>query len=140
MAGRKKIAAVFWTIERAAAEFGIDRRTLSNRLIGEQPIGEGYSTAQICAAIYGDMERAKIRKAEADAALAEIELQKQRGELVGMAEVQTAWRKICELIRLRISESSLSTEEQTSVLAELRELRLRDYSTKSDQQPGSDGA
>jgi hypothetical protein len=51
-----------WTIERAAMEFGLDRKTLSKRIVASSitPGDDGhFSTSEICAAVYSDSKAAK---------------------------------------------------------------------------------
>ena len=67
----KKHTAQRWGLEKAAAEFGINPRTLSKRL-KQYSIECGrdkmFSTKQICAAIFGDIdgERLRLTKEQAD--------------------------------------------------------------------------
>ena len=133
--GKKKAESVLWNIERAAAEFGINRRTLSNWLIGTKPDDDGkFSTKEICAAVYGDLEKAKIRLAEATAGRAELRLAKEKGAVVAIEDVAKAWGNITASVRLRIAETTLSEDEKVVILADLRDLSLRDYSPKLEEQ------
>lgn len=133
--GRKKENQVRWNLERAAAEFGTTRKTLSNRLLGTKPDTDGrFSTKEICGAIYGDLEKAKIRLAEATAGRAELRLAKEKGAVVAIEDVAKAWGNITASVRLRIAETTLSEDEKVVILADLRDLSLRDYSPKLEEQ------
>ena len=74
-----------WTIGFAAKEFGIDEKALARRRAREgiKPDSEGHwTTAQICAAVFGDMDGAKLREKLAQAAIAERQDRKENGELI----------------------------------------------------------
>jgi hypothetical protein len=61
----KAITAIRWTVERAASEFQIDRKTLTKRIrAGDvRPGADGkFSTEQICAAVFGDYRREQLRE------------------------------------------------------------------------------
>ena len=137
--GQKREAGIRWGIERAAAEFAIDRKTLAKRLVAMGEHGMAgpdtcFSTLQICAAVYGDLQRAKIRRAQADAELSELDLKQKSALVVLTSDVVSAWSKITQAVRLRISETSLSDDEKQVILADLRELSTRDYAPDVEQE------
>ena len=136
--GQKHVAGVRWGIERAASDFAIDRKTLAKRLVamGERgAVGADgcFSTIQICGAVYGDLQIAKIRRAQADAELSELELKRQSALVVLTSDVVSAWAKITQAVRLRISETSLSDDEKAVILADLRELSTLDYAPEHEE-------
>ena len=136
--GQKQAAGIRWGIERAAAEFSIDRKTLAKRLVamGERGMAGPdtcFSTIQICGAVYGDLQIAKIRRAQADAELSELELKRQSALVVLTSDVVSAWAKITQAVRLRISETSLSDDEKAVILADLRELSTLDYAPEHEE-------
>lgn len=80
-----------WTVHAAAAEWGIDRKTLRRRL-GEAGLDlkrhEQFHTKDICRAIYGDAKLEKMRGERLDNELKEIELAEKRGLMVELPQVQ----------------------------------------------------
>lgn len=81
--------SIRWTIENAAAEFGINPRTLSARLKQSGTVpgdDERYSTKEIAAAVFGDLERERIRKTSAEADEIEKRNRERDGELVDVNE------------------------------------------------------
>ena len=136
--GQKHVAGMRWGIERAAAEFAIDRKTLAKRLValGDRGLAGPdtcFSTMQICAAVYGDLQIAKIRRAQADAELSELDLKQKSALVVLTSDVVSAWSKITQAVRLRISETSLSDDEKQVILADLRDLSTRDYAPELEE-------
>lgn len=86
-----------WTIEIAAAEFGINPRTLSSRIKTNGIIpgkDRQFSTAQICQAIYGNIDGEKLRKATADADIAEVDRDKAFRQILPVSVVNRAWESI----------------------------------------------
>lgn len=84
-----------WTINKAAIEWGIDRRTLATRLaeLGlDTDKGTTFHTREISRAVVGDLDAEKIKLTKADAALREIEVAEKRAQLVDLAEVQVMVR------------------------------------------------
>lgn len=87
----KKQTAIRWTIARAASEFHVDPKTLSKKLRKSQTAGEdgAWSTRQIAAAIFGDIERERLRNLTVDTEAkmlskesAALDLAHKRNELV----------------------------------------------------------
>jgi len=118
-----------WTIEAAAGDFGIDRKTLKNR-IRELGLGPGtdnkFSTQDICKAVFGDYSGERLRKLKAERELLEIELGKQRRELIPVDEVYKLLENIFLAIRSKIIGSHLSQSEQDAILLDLHGLKDAD--------------
>lgn len=95
-----------WTVERAQAEFGHDRRTISSRLrqLGIKPEHDGgrYSTKQICAAIYGDYELERIRKIREEADNFALDNAQTRRELIDLAALCRETEPIFTLLKQRV--------------------------------------
>ena len=88
----KAIATLRWTVERAASEFQIDRKTLTKRIRAGDilPGADGkFSTEQICAAVFGDYRREQLREMRARADKLEIETQSMREERIPIEDVLT---------------------------------------------------
>lgn len=80
-----------WTINKAAQEWGIDRRTLTIRLTGIGfTVGNGskFHTRDISRAIVGELEREKILETQQRRMLLEMEVKERGAELVKMSEVE----------------------------------------------------
>ena len=72
----KTITVIRWTIEMAASEFQIDRKTLSKRIRAAdiRPGTDGkFSTEQICSAAFGDYRREQLRELRERANKLELE-------------------------------------------------------------------
>jgi hypothetical protein len=80
-----------WTIHKAAAEWGVDRRTLAKRLTGaglKVERNSQFTTQEITQAIVGDLNSERIRETRARADLLELERREKQRELVSLTEVQ----------------------------------------------------
>jgi phage terminase Nu1 subunit (DNA packaging protein) len=116
-----------WTQEHAAAEFGINPRTLSAR-IKQLSIEAGkdrcYSTKQIATAVYGDLERERIRLTSAEADSQERENLVELGQLIDIAEFKKDFAPIyVDMVRL-IRSSPLTDPDQDALLAAISKLHL----------------
>jgi hypothetical protein len=81
----KKITTIRWSVELAASEFQIDRKTLSKRIrAGDiRPGTDGkFSTEQVCAAVFGDYRREQLREIRERANKLELENQVTRKERI----------------------------------------------------------
>lgn len=86
-----------WTVEKAATEFGIDRRTLTKRLRQEsiEPGKDGkYSTADIASTIYGDLEGERTLLTKAQRRREEIKLAKEKEQVIDAEIVRQTWESI----------------------------------------------
>jgi len=74
-----------WTISKAASEWGIDRRTLERRLKAagwEVNPRDEWTTKDISAAIYGELELERIRKTREEADKLELDNAERRKDLI----------------------------------------------------------
>src|SRR5438477_12663170 len=81
---------VRWSVERAASEFQLDRKTLTKRIrAGDiNPGTDGkFSTEQICAAVFGDYRREQLREIRERANKLELENQVTRMERIPVEDV-----------------------------------------------------
>lgn len=112
-----------WTIERAAREFGIDRRTLSNRLtvIGAQAEDGTFSTVQICDAKYGDYDAERTEKTREEKLKLIRERQRDEKQLLPANEVRLAFEKLAAALKSEIlSSMHLLPDEKDSILKSLQ--------------------
>jgi len=83
-----------WNLNKAALEFGKDQKTISRGIkrLGLEPGTDGkFSTAQICAAVFGDIQGQRLRKTTAEADKIELDNARERGEVVELAQTLNAW-------------------------------------------------
>ena len=117
-----------WTQEHAAAEFGINPRTLSARLkqLDIKPSdGKHYSTKQIATAVYGDLERERIRLTSAEANAQEVKNRVEAGELIDATEFRADYAPIyVEMVRL-VRGSGLKEGEQDKLLTTMSGLHKK---------------
>ena len=134
-------ASVRWTVAAAAVEFGLDDLTLSKRIKTSEivPGADGkFSTRQICAAVYGDMDGEKLREVRHRANLLELQEQQLRRELVPVADVQRVWGAVIVAIRQYIWNCNAEEIDRRRWLAELVDLKVEDYLTKEGAQDEDD--
>jgi hypothetical protein len=126
-------APIQWTLSAAHAEFGMHRDTIKGRLtrIGEQPSADGYwTTQQICAAVFGDMDGEKLRKMKGEADKIEMENRKTTGELIDVPAVIEVGQRFTFAIRQVIVNSKLSQEDKQAVLNELASIAETDWTKR----------
>jgi len=112
-----------FTVQKAADEFGFDRKTVAKRLKMAGLEGKAdYSTREIYQALSGDLEAAEIRVANARAEKLEMEVAQLKGDLVPTDHVVIVWSNVLIAIRQIIKNSSVSKTEKLSLLKELREI------------------
>lgn len=138
---KRMAASVRWTVAAAAVEFGLDDLTLTKRIKTSEivPGTDGkFSTRQICAAVYGDMDGEKLREVRHRANLLELQEQQLRRELVPVADVQRVWGAVIVAIRQYIWNCNAEEIDRRRWLAELVDLKVEDYLTKEGAQDEDD--
>src|SRR5437588_13022692 len=119
----KKITTVRWSVELAASEFQLDRKTLSKRIrAGDINPGTDrkFSTEQICAAVFGDYRREQLREIRERANKLELENQVTRMERIPIEDV-LAVNNECDLaIRGIILASKLPQASVNEIFDQLR--------------------
>ena len=126
----RKTEGIKWTAESAQSEFGRDAATIQKRLkiANIEPDKSGFfSTAQICAAIYGDMEGAKLRKELALASQEERRDRKEARELIEATAVELVWEGYLTHVRQVIRHSELSATKKRELLDQLKEIPAEEY-------------
>ncbi|MEW6306759.1 MAG: hypothetical protein AB1705_25105 [Verrucomicrobiota bacterium] len=118
-----------WSVNTAATEFEIDRRTLAKQIAGAGiaagPDGK-FSTREICQAIYDDERRERLREIKERADKLEMENAERRGELIDAEVIYKHFEGIYVAFRARVLASSLSNEEKDEILTDLAKLKARD--------------
>ena len=121
--------AIRLNVTQAAGEFGVDTRTLRKRIrqAGVEPGMDGkYSIKQICAAVFGDLAGQRTREVKAKADLLEIELAKERQQVITAPRVYVFLENIFVAVRSKIVGSHLSETEQNQILNDLVSLKDAD--------------
>ena len=112
-----------WTIEKAAAEFAVDRKRLTRKLrqadLEPRPDGR-YSTREILAAIFDDAtsERTRLYREQADRL--SIANAKARSETIDAESVWKTYEGIFIAMRKTILASPLTDAEKAEALGQLR--------------------
>ncbi len=120
------------TIEEAAAEFGIDRRTLQTRLTqaGCKPNENNKHTIIQChRAIFGDIDGEKLRETRHRANLLELQEATLRRESIPAENVQREWSAVIIAIRQALWNFDAPEAVRRRWLGELRDLKVEDYFT-----------
>lgn len=105
--------------------------TLAKRLktAGIEPGEDGkFSTKQICAAVFGDMDGEKLRETRHRANLLEIDEQERRKELVRVDAVDRVWRSYFVATRQHVkNHQKIPDDLKAEILLELREIPRQEY-------------
>jgi hypothetical protein len=118
---------VRWTLSLAASEFGLGEDTLKRKVAQALlfPGEDGrWSTRQICAAVFDDLDAEKVRLTRAQADKAELDLDERRKQLVSAAGVVKFCAGVLGAVRQKVVMSSLTAEEQDEILRELETLMM----------------
>lgn len=112
-----------WTIEQASNEFGLDRQTLSKRITTSGILSgpdKRFSTSDICAAVFGDIESERLREKRHQANLLEMEEEERRGMLLKKTEVYDWIDKAGTELKANIMACNISEEEKRDILKTLQ--------------------
>ena len=131
----RRLTPIRWTIERAASEFGPNPKTIAKAIKahGIDPGRDGkWSTAQMCAACFGDLESEKLRKIKAESDLLELECGEKEASLCETKRVGEYLLGIFTIIRERLLSSGLSDLEKKQLITELQGLKDHEFATKEN--------
>jgi hypothetical protein len=126
-----------WSLNKAAEEFGFARQTVKNRVVRAGISPECYSTRQITAALYGDKEAAEIRRANAQATLAEMECAERAKDLLPTRIVTAVWQDHIGKLKDVVSSLEMTKKERAKMMAVLRDIPISEYSTTAVE-PGDE--
>lgn len=125
----RKVELLRLTLGAACANWNINERTLSKRLkvsgIAPGP-DRKFSVSQINAAVYGDMDGARLQKEQALAEKYRLQVEELKGELVRIDTVYRVWENLAISAREIVRGSSLSDTEKEDFLRQFRNLRKED--------------
>jgi hypothetical protein len=111
--------AIRWTIEAAAREFGLDKETLTKRIVAGGVLAGAdkmFSTRDICSAVFGDIEGEKLRTERHRANLLEMDEQERKGALLKKSEVYDQIDKLGIELKANIMACNISEDEKRDIL------------------------
>lgn len=127
-----KYQAIRWTLIRAASEFGVDRKTMTDRLKSagiEAGKDDCFSTADICRAIFSDLEAEKIRDTRAAAKLKEIAIEDKLRNSIPVALVEKVWSATIIDLRQKILYAEIPDQTKQEILKDLQAIPIDEYFT-----------
>lgn len=122
---RSQAKAVRWSLALAGTEFGLSPKTVATRVAaaGILPGEDGlFSTADMHAAICGDLEKEKILNLQKLNRDLDVEHAKKVGELVDREDLVKRLEPICVSMKMRVMGSKLSDEEKDALCKDMAEL------------------
>ena len=121
--GRKR-NVLRWTLEVSASEFNINPRTLAKRIkvAGIEPGKDRkFSTAQICAAVFGDIDGERLRLIKEQADEKALANSQSRGELVNYEAALEILRRAHSAITSTIlGMTHLTIEDRETIINQVR--------------------
>lgn len=129
----RTIKPLRWTLERAAAEFGIDRKTLAKRVTvkGIQPGDDGkFSTKEIASAVFSDGQAAKVSLALSQKENFDLRNKKLSGALVDPKQCQELWDSAMIALRQKISDAPIPEALKTELVKDLQAIPIEEYENK----------
>lgn len=124
-----------WTIGGAAAEFGLHPKTLTGRIKTSGVVaGEDgkFSTADVCAAIYGDYESEKTRLTKEQADIAALKKTEMQHLLLPVGLVEKVWNGVTADLRQKILFLEIPDVKKQEILADLQNIPIDDYFTAAN--------
>lgn len=125
-----------WDGKRAQTEFDIDADTLSKRVKANGIMaGEDgkFSTMQICAAIYGDLESERTRLTKEQANIASLKKDEMLRRLIPAELVERVWMSVLSDLRTKITNTELPDRVKKEILTDLQNLPIEEYFTDDSQ-------
>jgi hypothetical protein len=113
-----------WNLNNAALEFNCDQRALSKRIKAagiESGKDKLFSTSQICAAVFGDIDGERLRLTRAQADEKELSNAESRKELVRFADLlEIAHRALSAMTSTVMGMTHLTVEDREAIIKQLR--------------------
>ena len=114
------------SVDQAAGEFGLDPATL-RKLIRQSDIQPGrdrkYGINQIHKLVHGDLNSERLGKTRAERELLEIELAKERKEVISREHVVSLLENVFVAVKMKIYSSGMSDLEKEQILNDLVSLK-----------------
>jgi hypothetical protein len=134
MVNRSKTGPIRWTINHAAQEFEINRRTLATYIAAAGLIpgdDHRFSTKQIMTAVIGDvktdLKTERLKKLKAEAALIELKTCIIRKDFHPAVECERILTDVFTVMRQEICASDVPIFTRDSLLSHLRQLSEVDW-------------
>jgi phage terminase Nu1 subunit (DNA packaging protein) len=137
--------SIRWTLEKAAVEFGIDRKTLAKKITTKGVMaGEDgkFSTREISTAIFSDGEAARASLAISQRENFDLRNKKLAGELVDAKQCQLLWDSVIIALRQKIADAQIPDAAKQELVRDLQNITIDDYmanhSTSADEDDSSE--
>lgn len=141
----RTLKPIRWTVEHAASEWGIDRKTLAKyiRVSGVVTGTDGkFSTRDIDRAVNSDGEAARAALAVSQKNKCDLQVKKLAAELVDPKQCQQLWDSAMVALRTKIADSKIPEEDKRAILKDLQSIPLNEYlendSTDTDEDDSSE--
>ena len=137
----RTLKPIRWTIDKAASEFGIDRKTLANRIRagGISPGDDArFSTKDICRAVFTDGEAARASLAISQRELIDLKKQQLAGNLVDPKQCQQLWDAAIIALRQKISDAPIPENVKRDILKDLQTIPIDEYKTNVENERNQD--
>jgi len=128
-------AALRWTLNNAAKEFGAHREKLERRrrALDIQPGNDDcFSSREVAAMLFGDRDAELTGKIAAERKGQELKNARTEGELVPTAAVMKLCERVVIVIRQKICTSSLTESEKDEILNDLVRLGETDWARECE--------
>lgn len=125
-----KHTSIRWTVGNAAAEFGIDPKTLSQRIKAAaiEPANDGlYGTTQITAAIFGDLEYERIGLTREQKEITALNKRNMLRELVPIKDVERVWTRVVLEYRQRVMSANIADAIKKDLLEAMTDAAIDEY-------------
>jgi len=126
-----------WTLNHAAAEFGLDHSTLAKRLLAAsiRASDDGcYSTAQILEAAVGDYQRERTRQVSAAADMQELQRDALRGSLVPITVMRGILYEIGIALKQIVDSCTMTQLEKENFCLNIQNLSDTNYAERVRRQ------
>jgi phage terminase Nu1 subunit (DNA packaging protein) len=137
----RALKPIRWTIEHAASEWGVDRKTLAKyiRVSGVVQGSDGkFTTRDIDRAINSDGEAARAALAISQKENFDLRNKKLSGELVDPRQCQQLWDAAMIALRTKIADSALPDSAKREIVKDLQSIPLNDYLENHSTETGED--
>ncbi len=136
------IPPIRWTIERAAAEFGIHRETLSSHIRAKSILAgpdEKYATADICRAVFSDLdfEMTELRREQKE--MTRIKKLQLARKLCVLETVKRVWHSALVDMRQKVSNWPIDEALRQDLIRELQEIPTDEYFEGEAPTPEAEG-
>lgn len=137
----RTLKPIRWTVDQAASEFGLDRKTLAKRMksTGVVPGKDSkFSTADICRAVFTDGEAARAALAVSQKEHYDLKNGKLSDRFADAELFQQISDGMVLILRQKISEAPIPEETKISILKEIQNIDVDEVVKENSKSNGSD--